>query len=197
MDLVPRIQGILLKPKEEWGKIKDEQTTIKDLFLPYVIILAAIPAVAQFIGWAVVGGMRIPYIGRSIVGRTFMYSIFFYILSLVGVYVVGMIINMLAPNFASKQNPVNAMKLVVYSYTPMWLAGILYLIPFLAPLALLASLYGLYILYLGFDANLMDTPKDKVMTYFVVSLLIAIVVLAVVNWVLMGIFFGGALFRMF
>ena len=197
MELVPRIQGILLKPKEEWGKIKEEKTTVKELFTSYVIILAAIPAIAQFIGWALVGGMRIPYIGRSIIGRTFMYSIFSYVAALVAVYVVGMVINMLAPNFASKQNPENAMKLTVYSFTPMWLAGALHLIPFLAPLAFIASLYGLYILYLGFDAALMDTPKDKVMVYFVVSFLIAFVIMAVVSSVLMGIFFGGTLFRMF
>ena len=197
MELVPRIQGILLKPKEEWVKIKAEQTSVKELFMSYVIILAAIPAIAQFIGWALVGGMRIPYIGRSIVGRTFLYSIFYYVASLVAVYIVGMVINMLAPNFASKQNPENAMKLIVYSFTPMWLAGVLNLIPFLAPLAFIASLYGLYILYLGFDAGLMETPKDKVMVYFVVSFLIAFVIMAVVSSVLMGIFFGGTLFRMF
>ena len=50
MNLVARVQAILLKPKEEWVKIKDEPTTIQQLFVPYVVILAAIPAVAQFLG---------------------------------------------------------------------------------------------------------------------------------------------------
>ena len=51
MNLVARVQAILLKPKEEWVKIKDEPTTVQQLFIPYAVILAAIPAVAQFLGW--------------------------------------------------------------------------------------------------------------------------------------------------
>ncbi len=47
MDLVQRVQAIILKPKEEWVKIKSEQMTVNQLFMSYAVILAAIPAVAQ------------------------------------------------------------------------------------------------------------------------------------------------------
>ena len=50
MDLVSRVRGILFKPNEEWAKIKAEDLTITQLFLNYALILAAIPAVAQFLG---------------------------------------------------------------------------------------------------------------------------------------------------
>ena len=40
MDLVSRVQGILLKPKDEWLKIKDEPATIQQLFTKYAVILA-------------------------------------------------------------------------------------------------------------------------------------------------------------
>jgi hypothetical protein len=183
MNLVARVQAILLKPKEEWVKIKDEPTTIQQLFIPYAVILAAIPAVAQFLGWAVLG-FRIPYAGGSWMTRALLYAIFSYILSLVVVYALGFIINALAPNFSSAQSLPLAMKLAVYSMTPVWIMGIFNLIPALSVLGILGSLYGLYLLYLGFATPLMGTPKEKVTGYVVVSVVVVIVLMAVVGIIL-------------
>jgi len=76
----------------------------------------------------------------------------------------------------------------VYSFTPAWVAGILDIIPALSPLVVLASLYGLYILYLGLAAPLLDTPREKVIGYFIVSLVVAIVIMAIFSLVLGGVF---------
>ena len=46
MDIVSRVQGILLKPKDEWVKIKEEAMPHTQLLTSYVLILAAIPALA-------------------------------------------------------------------------------------------------------------------------------------------------------
>jgi hypothetical protein len=185
MDLLSRVRAILLKPKEEWGKIKGEQTPVSQLFQSYALILAAIPAACQFIGYGLVG-VRLPYYGafRLGIGSSLGRAVLAYVFSLLSVYVFGFVINALAPSFQSKQNPGNAMKLAVYCMTPMWVAGVLYLIPVLGVLALLAGLYGLYILYLGFDTPLMETPKEKVMAYFVVSVVVVIVLTAVLGLVL-------------
>jgi hypothetical protein len=196
MDFIPRVQGITLKPKEEWIKIKDEPTTVAQLFTPYAVILAAIPVVARFLGWAFVG-FRIPYIGGSWMGRALLYSIFSYVFSLAVVYGFGWIISALAPNFSSTQNLPNAMKLAVYSMTPAWLAGIFHIIPSLGVLAVLGSLYGIYILYLGFDTPLLGTPKDKVVIYCIVSLIVMIVLSAVVGLVLGAIFTMRGLIGLF
>ena len=184
MNLVARVQAILLKPKEEWVKIKDEPTTIQQLFVPYAVILAAIPAVAQFLGTALFLGFRIPGGGGSWITRSFLYAIFSYIMSLVVVYALGFIINALAPNFSSTQSLPQAMKLAVYSMTPAWIMGIFNLIPALGALSILGSLYGLYLLYLGFATPLMGTPKEKITGYFVVSLVVAIVLMFVVGIIL-------------
>jgi hypothetical protein len=193
MDLVARAQGILLKPKEEWTKIKDETITISELFTSYAIILAASPAVAQFIGLGLIGFGR-PYGGwaRYGIGRAFFFGIIFYIFALASVYVFGLVINLLAPSFSSKQDNVSAMKLAVYSMTPSWVAGVLYLIPLLGFLALIAGLYGIYILYLGFATPLMDTPKEKVAVYMVVSVIVYIVIWVVITLILGSIFAVGA-----
>jgi hypothetical protein len=195
MDLVARVQGILLKPKEEWVKIKDESITISQLFTSYAIILAAIPAIAHFIGFGLVGFSRPLGWARYGIGNAFFYGILFYILTLASVYVFGLVINLLAPSFSSKQNNVNAMKLAVYSMTPAWVAGIFYLVPLLGWLAMIASLYGIYILYLGFAEPLMDTPKEKVVTYLVVSIIVYIVLWIIVAVILGGIFAAGIVYR--
>jgi len=179
MDLVKRAQGIILKPKEEWAVIKEEPTTVPELFTKYACILAAIPAVAMFLGWALIG-FRVPFSGASWTGRGLLYAIFSYVLGLVSVYIFGFVINALAPNFGSTQNPTLAMKLAVYSMTPGWVAGIFHIIPALGILAAIGSLYGLYVLYLGLPI-LMDTPKDKALGYFIVIIIVSIVVSIIIN----------------
>ncbi|MCX7973823.1 MAG: YIP1 family protein [Candidatus Aminicenantes bacterium] len=189
MDLVARVQNIVLRPKEEWLKIKEEPTDIKTLFTSYAAILAVIPAVANFIGMSLIG-RRIPFLGwyRLSIPRGIVYAIFAYLLSLAAVVIVGFVIKALAPTFSSTPNLIQAMKLAVYSYTPGWVVGILYIIPALSPLVILASLYGLYLLYVGLATPLMETPKEKVFGYFLVSLVVSIVVVAVFSIILGGIF---------
>lgn len=196
MDLVARVQAIALKPKEEWAKIKAETTTVQELFTSCAMILAAIPAVAQFIGYGLIG-RRYPFVGlvRMGLGTSLLRAVFSYVFSLVTVYVFALIIKALAPTFSSAPNQLNAMKLAVYSMIPAWVAGVLYIVPFLEWLVILASLYGLYVLYLGFAAPMMDTPKEKVMGYLVVSIVVVIVLSVVVALILGAIFTVGGVIR--
>lgn len=193
MDIVSRVQAIVLKPKEEWMAIKEESTSVSQLFTSYAMIVAAIPALSQFIGLAILG-RQIPFRGtvRYGFGTAFFYAIFSYIATLIAAYILGIVINALASSFSSKQDQVSAMKLSVYSMTAAWVAGILHIIPLLGMLVWLGFLYTLYILYLGFSAELMDTPKDKVLAYFLVSFAVALAVTIVLNLILGTIFLVGA-----
>jgi hypothetical protein len=196
MDLVSRVQAIILKPKEEWVKIKGETSTVAQLFASYAVLLAAIPAIAQFIGYGLIG-RRYPFIGwlRLGIGTSLLRAIFSYVFALVTVYLFALIINALAPTFSSTPNMINALKLSIYSMTPMWVAGILYLIPFLEFLVFIAGIYGLYILYLGFNTPLMDTPKEKVMGYLLVSIVVVVVLSVVLALILGAIFAVGGVYR--
>jgi len=193
MDLVPRIQGLIMKPKDEWVKIKGESTPIPQLFMNYALFLVLISGIAQFVGYGLVG-IRVPFVGMYRVGliSALLRGVVFAGLQLVSAYIFGMIINALAPTFGSKPNLENAMKLAVYSLTPGWIGGVFYIIPALAFLAFIASLYGLYVMYLGFANPMMDTPPDKVMGYTAASVVAAIVLIAVVSLVLGAIFAIGA-----
>jgi hypothetical protein len=181
-----RALSILKSPLIELTKVKVEEIKPNDLIMQYIAILAVIPAIAFIIGWGLVGvsfgivGFRYP-IQWAIVG-----GILTYILSIAGVYVTGIVINALAPNFASKQSEVQAMKLAAYAATPGLIGGIFNIIPMLSFLAFLCSLYGLYILYLGIPV-LMETPKDKVLTYTIVIIVVMIVIYFIIGAISGGI----------
>ena len=176
MNLVARVQAILLNPKSEWPVIEREPGDVGFLFINYVAILAAIPAVCGFVGLSIVGvgGYRAGFFSGllgAIVG---------YILAFVGVYVMALIFDALAPSFNGQKNFNNALKLVVYSYTAAWLGGVFSLIPALAILGLLCGLYSLYLLFLGIPV-LMKSPDDKSLIYTVVAVVCAIVVSIVIG----------------
>jgi len=180
--MIERIKNILISPKTEWEKIKAEPAGIAQVFTGYAIPLALIPAVFGFLGRALIGinlgilgTFRIPF------AYSLAWAIVFYVLSLVSLYVFALIINALAPSFGSKPDMVKAFKLVVYSMTPAWIAGVLQIFPLLAIIIFLAGLYGLYILYLGFEP-MMETPKDKILVYFIVAIVIYIVLYAVIGF---------------
>ena len=64
------------------------------------------------------------------------------------VLLLGVIINLTAPFFGGRRDFDSAFKLAVYSFTPVWLAGIFLVLPGLRFL-LLTGFYGAYILWLG------------------------------------------------
>jgi hypothetical protein len=164
--LVQRVQNILMKPAAEWDVIDGEPATVAGLYTGYACILAAIPAVATVIQLALFGHNPILGVVIGLLG---------YVASLIGVFVMALIIDALAPSFGAQKSQVQALKLTVYSYTASWVAGILNIIPVLGILAALAGLYGLYIMYLGLP-KLMKSPADKTVGYFVVAIVVAIVV---------------------
>ena len=192
--LVDRAKDILVAPAAEWQRIDAEPATIGGLFTSYVMILAAIPAVAMAIGLflfmprgVTVYGL---YYGLS-TGGIIAGAVLQYVMNLVGVYVVGLIIDALAPTFGSAKNQLQAMKVAAYYPTAAWVAGALMIVPQLGVVALLVGgIYSLYLLYLGLPI-LMKTPQDKQVGYFVVTLIAAIVVLALINTIVNRIIYGG------
>ncbi|MDP3103585.1 MAG: Yip1 family protein [Candidatus Methanoperedens sp.] len=181
MEQIDRAVRIVQNPQAELKKVKSEQISKDYLTKQYIAILAIIPAVAYIIGngfvginLGILGSFKLP-IETAVVG-----GVLTYILSIVGFYVTGLVINALAPNFTSKQNENQAMKLAAYAYTPALLGGVFNIIPMLFIIGLLFSLYGLYILYLGLPL-LMETPQDKALTYTIVTIIAVIVITFVIG----------------
>jgi len=113
--------------------------------------------------------------GRYGMGVSLVAGCMSYVMALVGCFIGAFVIEKLAPNFGSSGDTAQALKLVAYAYTPIWVAGVLNLIPLLGILTIFAALYAIYIFYLGM-APVMKTPADKVIPYMLVSALVIIVV---------------------
>lgn len=194
--LIDRVKNLLMTPKTEWAKIDGEPATVQGLFTGYVMLLAAIPAICTAIGLFLFVPRTVVVAGVGIAAGLSTTSIIAsalisYVLSLVSVYVMGLIIDALAPSFGSTKDPIKAMKVAAYYPTAAWVAGIGMLVPGIGGLVLLVGgLYSLYLLFLGLPV-LMRTPQDKQVTYFVVTLVVAIVVLGLINAIGTRIAYGG------
>jgi len=180
VDLKTRALNILAKPQHEWNIIAVEQTDPLKLTVQYIAILAAIPAAGRFIGLSIIGITT--FMGTQVrVGLVpgLMTAIVEYALTIAAVHIAAFVVDKLAPKFKSYPLTwIQALKLVTYASTPAWLAGALYIIPALSPLVFLASLYSIYLFYLGMP-QVMKTPDDQVVPYMVVSAVIMIVLLFV------------------
>ena len=181
MSIIERAKQICLSPATEWPVIAAEPTSAGTLISGYVVPLAAIGAIAGFIGGSLIG-RTLPYLGtyRVSIMSGLVVALFTFCMAIVGVFVLSLVINALAPTFGGEQNTTQALKLAVYSYTPAWIAGVLQILPLLGIFAIFAALYGLYLLYLGLP-RLMKCPEDKAVAYTAVVVVCAIVMSVVIT----------------
>ena len=189
-DLVERVKGIILAPKDEWPKIAAEARPSGEIFRSYVLPLAAIGPVAGLIGGQVFGyGAFITYRPSFIAGLGT--AVVSFVLMLVGVAVMTLIAEFLAPKFGGVADRGNAFKLVAYGTTAAWLVGVFGLIPSLAFFGLL-GLYSIYLYYTGAPV-LMKVPPQKAAGYTAVTMLCAIVLSIVISPITVAVMsaFGG------
>jgi len=175
MTLVDRVQKLLVAPSAEWAVIKDEPQAVAQLFTRYVMILAAIPAVASFIGWSVVGygGLGTTY--RIPIAAGVATMVLSYGLTLAGVYALALVIDAMAPNFGGEKDFMRALKVSAFFPTAYWLAGFFYVLPALSILAILGGLYSLWLLYTGLGP-LMEVGEEKAVGYTAAVVLVAVVI---------------------
>lgn len=180
MNIIQRAKNIIISPKKEWEVIKAETLSPIDMFTQYVVILAAIPAVAGFLGKAIFGIRILGMHYRLPIGSLLISTVFMYIFSIVGIWVLAFAMDALAPSFGSKKDMNASLKVAVFSYTPAWVFGILSLIPQLDIIAAIASLYSLFVLYWGMK-SLKEPAQEKMTGYFIVTIVVAIVIYFVIS----------------
>ena len=79
------------------------------------------------------------------------------------VFVVALAVDLFAPKFGGERGYSGALRLTIYSFTPVWLAGVFLLVPGASFLVLL-GLYGFYLMWLGMPV-LMKAPRDRALPY--------------------------------
>ncbi len=149
MNAALRAKAIIVDPLREWASIERESGDPAYVLSRYVAVLALIPAAFSFVG-ACLLGVAVPGVGtvRMPVFDGLFGAVFGYATTCVTVFVLALVINLLAPAFGGRRDFDSAFKLAVYSFTPVWLAGIFLLLPGLRFLTL-TGFYGAYILWLG------------------------------------------------
>ncbi len=190
MNIIERAKKIIMNPKEEWEVIAAETTSVQELYISYALILAAIPAVASFIGKSLIGISLGPLgVYRVSVGSALVGAIVQIALTLAGVFVLAYIIDALAPSFGGEKDILASHKLAVYSSTAAWVAGVFNIIPALAVIGALLSLYSLYLFYVG-ATPVKKVPKDKVLGFTIVVIIVAIIIWAIIGAILGATFYA-------
>jgi hypothetical protein len=177
--LIARIKAILLKPNDEWPKIATERASPSELIMRYALPLAAIGPVASFLHGQVFGFGAMGITWRPGLVSGLSSAVVQYVLGIVGIIVLALIADWLAPKFDGVSDRAAAFKLVIYGSIAAWLAGIFSLLPGLGILGL-AGLYSLYLYYLG-ATPLMKVPQEKAVGYTAVTIVCAIVLYMVVG----------------
>ena len=172
--LVNRAKAIILAPKDEWPKIAASPESIGDIYRSWVIPLAAIGPVATLIGGLVFGYGALGFYYKPTFMGAIVTAILSYGLTLIGVYLVAVIIDALAPSFGGTPNRTAAFKVAAFGSTAAWVAGIFGLVPALGFLGIL-GLYSLYLIFLGLPL-LMKSPPEKATGYIIATIVAAFAV---------------------
>jgi hypothetical protein len=158
--LAARIKNILFTPRSEWRAIQADPTSISRLYSGYVMPMAAFAAVMSFIRMSVVGvavptggTIRVPFASGVFT------SLLTFVMSLIGLYLVGLVINGLAAVFGGRPDQRQALKTAAYALTPAWLGTALSFLPMGSLLQFIAGLYGVYVLYIGLPI-MMQAQED-------------------------------------
>lgn len=190
-DLVQRAKGMILAPRDEWPRIVAEAKPVPAIFSGYVLPLAAIGPVAGLIGGQVFGyGQFITY--RPTLAASLGTAVLAFVLALVGIAVLTLIAEFLAPKFGGVANRAGAFRLVAYGSTAAWLVGVFGLVPSLAFFGLL-GLYSIYLFYTGAGPT-MQVPADKAAGYTAVTIVCAVLLSLVVSPItvaVLGLFGAG------
>jgi hypothetical protein len=179
---------MITQPALEWPAVAAEPATTGSILQGYVIPLALIGPVCNLVS-------TFAFLHRSIVFAVAAAALTF-VLEIVGVFAVAFIADALAPSFGGAKDSLASFKWVAYSSTARWVAGVLQLVPIAGPLLILvASIYSLYVLYLGV-VPVMKIAPDKAAGFTIVVVVAYIVIIGILTvcvTALLALIFAGAL----
>jgi len=162
--LLRHIKGLLTDPVSEWQSIRDEASSVPDLYTQFILIVAAIAPVCALIGtttlgWRIGGGDPIKLTFVSALSM----AIIFYVALLVATFTIGKLIHWMSQTYGASQPLALCVALAAFAATPLYLVGIIQLIPILwlnFIVGLPALAYAVYLLYSGVPV-IMDISAER------------------------------------
>lgn len=174
--------------------IRDENTSIRDMFTRYVLILALIPAVAGLLGFMFSGlyikGERFDLHPGSVI----LWSVLSYVTDVIIVFCGGYIIDAFSRTFRTGNDLNASMKVIVYSFTPVWLSGIFYLIPQVNFISIAGWIFSIVLMYTGLKIVKL-VPGERVIGYEVLVFCVLVIISYFSNLIITGLAFGNLLGR--
>jgi hypothetical protein len=188
---IGRLKGMLFSPRTEWAVIAEEGISTARLYSGFIGPLAILDALIAFIHVSIVGTTE-PLSGTvrvSLSGGLITASLVV-ACGLLGIFLIALIIDGLAPLFGAARNLRAASAVAAYSSTPVWLATVFVPFPTLWPtLQVSAVIFHTYLLYLGLHL-LMKAARDRVLGYATTIVLCTILLHIVFTMLSAGL--GGA-----
>ncbi len=178
--LLSRANNILLHPRAEWQVVRSEPATNPGIMLRYVSILSVIPPAAAVAGRYIFGSKVSDSVLSSSPPYLLLSNVLWYFMYLVNVFITGTVIAGVIAAAEARWQGVSGMQLAAYSFTPLFLAGFIEVIPHMNWCVYLAILYGIYILYLGIR-TLLGVRGMRAVLYTAASATAAAVIVGVTN----------------
>lgn len=178
--VLQHVWGLFAHPQEEWKDIRGERCTVSKCYCSHVLILAAIPAIAGFIGTSMVGWQVGSHeVNKLTTESALSIAVLFYIGMLVTVFAMGKTIHWMGQTYGTTQPLPQCIALAAYTATPLFLIGVMLLYPVLwlnLILGLPALGYTVYLLYVGLPI-MMEVSEEKGFLYSSAVLAVGLVML--------------------
>lgn len=175
-----RIRNLLVKPRDEWQVIKEERTTYGNLITGYCALISVIPPVAAVLERFIFNRGIVSNAVQSPFGYVIATNLLWYLVIMVNLIITGAVITAVVTPKDPGWTSLRGLQLASYSYTPLFLVGLLIIVPRLAWLIYPVILYSLYLLYLGIR-TMTGLSLRKAAAYAVVSFLAAGLIVGTLN----------------
>ena len=193
--------GLMVQPRRQWQEIAGLSEKGLNRQIPYVIVLALLPALAWFfgttqVGWSIGGNSTV----RTLTSNSALSLVaVFYLTMILAVVAIGFFIHWMAKTYGAKTHPMKGMVIAGFTATPIFIAGAAGLYPILwldILLATLAVAYAVYLLYLGIPIVLgVSEERGFLFASAVVTVCLVMAVVVMVGTVLFWSFVAAPVFQ--
>ncbi len=158
-----RIIQLILYPISVWDRIKAEQISESDLFSRHMVPVALVPVIAGFLG--------LIFIGKNFF-QSLIWAVLFFVIAIGGIYFFTEVVQFIGKGFKAQTERIVVLQLVAYALTPIYLAGIFFLIPPLYGLSIV-GIFGFYLYWIGFQ-KVINCPEKELFNYSFITLVLFI-----------------------
>ncbi|AQQ68643.1 hypothetical protein Mag101_14135 [Microbulbifer agarilyticus] len=198
--MLNHLYGLMVQPRRQWQEIAGLSEKGVNRQIPYVIILALVPALCWYfgtteIGWNIGGSGEV----RTLTNNSALSLVaVFYVTMILAVVAVGYFIHWMAKTYGAKTHPMKGIVVAGFTATPIFIAGAAGLYPILwldILVATLAVAYAVYLLYVGIPI-VMNVSEERGFLFAsaVVTVCLVMAVVVMVGTVLFWSFVAAPVF---